>query len=340
MKPLRIALVAALTLGLLALWLRSVDLGAMGAALLGAHPGWIAVAAAFSVVHVGVRAWRWQLLLGPGGQGTARWSDLWRWLVMGYAISFIIPGRAGEIVRPALLWRRAGVPFGRALGSVVLERILDVACIGAFLGVFVIVEPDLSPSSLRGLALVLCAGSAGVLLVLTLLARRHRPLADRVITALARWLPRRFRDPIAGFAGSLLDGLEAAFRARGPLPILGATVLTWLPVCLTMLAGLRALDIDAPATSALALVPLTALGIAVPTPAGVGGFHAAMSWGLETMHGVPPEPAAAAAVVTHAASVLPIIALGLYASWKEGLSLMALRRDAESARPSPENASP
>ena len=38
MKPLRIALVALLTLGLIVLWLRSVDLAAMGRALRGASP--------------------------------------------------------------------------------------------------------------------------------------------------------------------------------------------------------------------------------------------------------------------------------------------------------------
>ena len=338
MKPLRIALVAVLTLGLMFLWLRSVDLAAMWRALRGASPGWIGVAAAGSLLHLVLRSWRWRLLLGPGGAGAARLTDLFRYTVMGYAVSFVIPGRAGEIVRPALLWSRAGVPFGRALGSIVLERILDLAALGAYLALFLALEPQRSPAALKVAVAVLLGTGVAVLVALTLLSRR-RPLADRLIAAVAARLPARAREHAAGFARSLLDGLEAAFRARGPLPVVGASLLTWLPVALTSWAGLMATHITAPWTAPLALVPLTAVGIAVPTPAGVGGFHAAATWGLEKLFGVPAAQAAAAAVVTHAASVLPVIVLGLYACWSEGLSLPALRRETAAAAPPPETVS-
>ena len=340
MKPLRIALVATLTLAIVGLWLASIDLAEMGHALTRARPAWLVLAGAGSLLHLVVRAWRWRLLLGPGGTGAARTSDLVRYTVMGYAVTFVIPGRAGEIVRPALLWSRAGVPFGRALGSVVLERVLDVAALTAFLVAFVLLEPERSPHALKVGAAVLLACVAVALVALTLLARRHRPLADRMVLGVASRLPARIRAPLAGFATSLLDGLDAALRAHGPLPILGASLLTWAPVMLTSAACLVAMAIEAPAVAPLALVPITAVGIAVPTPAGVGGFHAAATWALVHLFGVDGATAAAAAIVTHAVSVLPVLAAGLYACWREGLSISALRREAAAAAPPPETASP
>ena len=340
MKPLRVAIIALLTVALLGFWLRTVDMEAMGRALRAASPGWIALAAAGSLLHLVLRAWRWRMLLGPGGAGAARLPDLLRYTVMGYAVTFVMPGRAGEVVRPALLWSRAGVPFGRALGSIVLERVLDVAALAACLALFVALEPGRSPPALKTAAMLLLACVIVALVVLTLLARRHRPLADRLIGAAGRMLPAKIRAPLTGFAGSLLDGLDAALRAHGPLPIVGASLLTWAPVVLTSWTGLLAMGVEVPVTAPLALVPVTAVGIAVPTPAGVGGFHAAATWALQHLFGVDLDLAAATAVVTHAASVLPILAAGLYACWREGLSISALRREAAGAERRTETVTP
>ena len=100
MKALRIAVVAILTLALLALWLRSVDLRSMGAALRSAHPGWIALAAAGSLAHILLRTWRWRLLLGPAGANNVPLRPL-STLVMsvlnGLAVSEYVEGPDAQV---------------------------------------------------------------------------------------------------------------------------------------------------------------------------------------------------------------------------------------------------
>lgn len=327
-KTFRILVIVALTAGLLALWLRSVNLRAMGHSLMTASPAWIGVIVLASVAHLLVRSWRWQVVLGRG-VASATFADLVRYTVIGYAISFMAPGRTGEVVRPALLWRRAGTPFGRAMGSVVFERfVLDLATLGLFLFLFTLAEPQRLPEGWRVRALVVLAAGLAGLIGLAIVARRHRGAAERVGRALARKLPVRAHEPVTHFVVTLLDGLEDAFRKGRMLPIAALSVATWTPVLVASWAGLRAVGVDVPLTTPLLLVPMTAIGIAVPTPAGVGGYHAALTWSLATLFGVGADLAAACAVVTHAASVIPIILLGLYASWREGLSLSALRRQA------------
>ena len=48
---------------------------------------------------------------------------------MGYALSTVLPVRAGDVIRPALLSRRTDVRFSRALGTVLTERVLDLTAI-------------------------------------------------------------------------------------------------------------------------------------------------------------------------------------------------------------------
>ena len=63
-----------------------------------------------------------------------------------------------------------------------------------------------------------------------------------------------------------------------------------------------------------------ALGIAVPAPAGVGGFHFAGRWCLENVFGIAAEQATAAVLVLHATAVLPTILVGGLVALREGLS--------------------
>jgi uncharacterized membrane protein YbhN (UPF0104 family) len=62
------------------------------------------------------------------------------------------------------------------------------------------------------------------------------------------------------------------------------------------------------------------VGVAVPTPGMVGGFHAAYVVALGVF-GVPRETATAAAVAAHALSNLPVLLMGLACLPGEGLTL-------------------
>src|SRR6185436_383504 len=48
---------------------------------------------------------------------------------LGYMLSTILPIRAGDVARPALLARRTNVRFSAALGTVLTERVLDLLAI-------------------------------------------------------------------------------------------------------------------------------------------------------------------------------------------------------------------
>jgi uncharacterized membrane protein YbhN (UPF0104 family) len=109
---------------------------------------------------------------------------------------------------------------------------------------------------------------------------------------------------------ALSQGVEALKRpkllARSVLHTLGA----WLMIGLSTWIGVRACGVDVPFGAILVLMPLLVLGIALPTPGGAGGYHAAMRVGLMELFGVGEPQAVCAGLLQHAAIVLPILILG------------------------------
>ena len=73
------------------------------------------------------------------------------------------------------------------------------------------------------------------------------------------------------------------------------------------------------------IVVLTAGGVAIPTPAGMGGYHGAFFVGLVFLFGIDESRAMAAVIVCHVMAFLPVTLLGAGYAWKEGLSLSAMK---------------
>ena len=73
------------------------------------------------------------------------------------------------------------------------------------------------------------------------------------------------------------------------------------------------------------VMTLLVVGVAVPTPGQVGGFHAAYRVAVVTFFGVPEATAVGAAIVLHAVSFVPVTILGLIFMAKAGLNLGEMR---------------
>jgi hypothetical protein len=81
--------------------------------------------------------------------------------------------------------------------------------------------------------------------------------------------------------------------------------------------------------SSFLVTTLLVVGVAVPTPGAVGGFHTMYKFGVVTFFGVPDDRAVGAAVVLHAVSFVPVTLLGLVFMFKEGLTFGRMRQMAE-----------
>jgi uncharacterized membrane protein YbhN (UPF0104 family) len=161
-------------------------------------------------------------------------------------------------------------------------------------------------------------GVLAFLLALHANAERVTGLIERVLSHAPRWLA----DPCGRILRAFSGGLAVL---RAPLPHLAKIGLQSLVVWLLIAVGFHlnhaAFGIELPFHATFLLIAFLVVGVAIPTPGMVGGFHAFYLIALSEVFGVPRATAAAAAVAAHALSNLPILVFGLVLLGREGLSL-------------------
>jgi uncharacterized membrane protein YbhN (UPF0104 family) len=93
----------------------------------------------------------------------------------------------------------------------------------------------------------------------------------------------------------------------------------WLVIALATWTGIWSCGARISFGTVLIILPMLALGVAVPTPGGVGTYHGAMKFGL-MLFGVARTLAVSAALLMHAICIVPIVVLGLILLWTERIS--------------------
>src|SRR5438128_3878535 len=137
----RTIVVLALAVGLLALFLRNVDLWQVAGEIARAKPQWLALSLATMFVNLAIRAWRWKFLLEPLGPTT--FANAFRATAVGFAATSVLPARAGEVIRPYFLARtdrrHERMTATGAFATIILERLLDVITVLVLLASYVFV---------------------------------------------------------------------------------------------------------------------------------------------------------------------------------------------------------
>src|SRR5688572_23678101 len=131
----RTVLILLLTFGLLWFFFRNADMPRVWAEVRHARAPLLLGAVLITGVTYVLRALRWQYLLAPIGH--TRFSNAFRATVIGFAATFLLPARAGEVIRPYLLARREGLPGTAAFATIILERLLDLVTVLLLFAFFV-----------------------------------------------------------------------------------------------------------------------------------------------------------------------------------------------------------
>ena len=149
--------------------------------------------------------------------------------------------------------------------------------------------------------------------------------ADRVVGVAERLLaraPRWLAEPLGRMLHAFSEGLAVL---RAPIPHLAKIGLQSLAVWLLIALGFHfnhlAFRIDLPFHATFLLIAFLVVGVAIPTPGMVGGFHAFYLIALSEVYGIDRATAAAAGIAAHALTNLPILVFGLALLGREGLSL-------------------
>ncbi len=271
------------------------------------------VLSAYTVV---IRAQRWRRLLRPVGD--VRLLPLFSATCIGFFCNMVLPLRVGEVVRPVLLARRAKLPTSSVLGSVLLERLLDMLTILGFLGAVMLLVPVSETVRRSGIVFVAFAVAA-VTLVLAL-QRRH-PVALRLMSGAFAILPATLRARADAALHGFIDGLQGVGGAGALLRIALYSVYLWLVIASIFAFGFEACGLPVPFVSGgLALVTIVAGAVSAPSAPGfIGTFQAGCILAL-ALFGVDRADAIPYSFVVWAVQWLAQIVLGVVFLLRENVS--------------------
>ena len=315
-------------------FLRDANVADVWSRVRGADAGFLLVACVAVPLSYVTRAVRWQYLLAP--LGATRFSTVLRTTVIGFAALAVLPARAGDVLRPYLLARQEGLSAPATFATIVMERVLDLLMVLLLLAVYVwgfAAADNLPPHLLTPVAVsaALAGAASAVLVVLMWLLATHPERIGSLVLAVARPLPPRLAARLAKAASTFSGGFAAARDPRGFTMALAWSVPIWLVISIETWAVTRAFDIDMSLAGSFLLQALLVIGVAVPTPGGVGSFHEAYRFGVTSFFYAPNDRAVAAAIVLHLISFVPVVLAGVVLMARDGWSLGRLTEFARGA---------
>lgn len=313
-RRLQLAVGVAVSLGFLWLAIQGLELAEVGRALAGASYGWLVPALALYFAGVWVRALRWhQLLLPVASLSGAR---LFPVVVIGYMANNILPARLGELARCYVLRRRDGVSPSAALGTVLLERVMDGLTMLAFMAATL---PLLGFSEFLFRLMLGTAALFGVAGAVLLVMAVRPDLTTALTRAVTRPLPRGVAERLQALVVSFCAGLASLGGLRATLRVFGLSCLAWLLEAGMYYVLMFAFPLRPSFPLAMLTTAVANLGTLIPSSPGYVGVFDFLGRSVLAQFGVPEAAALAYVLVVHAALIVPVSLLGLGYAWREGV---------------------
>lgn len=306
-KLAHLALGIVLAAGFLWLVLRQIDAGEIAAAVRAANTAYVFGAVAVFCIGYACRIERWRLMLVHANPRLG-WSDCAGPFMGCVAANNVLPFRAGDVLRAFGFNRRLGTGPATSLATVMVERLLDLLMVTAFLGVAVAWFGTASSALVGVGGVVLVVAAAAILLVL-LFPSLFRPLAALCVGLLAQASPA-LAAKIGGQVDKLFAALEHMASGATMITLVGWSALAWLAEGVVFWLCALALPSVAQPLAAWLALPIGTLATVIPsTPGFVGTFDFFVARAMAAP-GNTAAAAAAFALLVHTVLWLPPTILG------------------------------
>jgi uncharacterized protein (TIRG00374 family) len=275
---------------------------------------WVTVGATMIVAHTLARAARWRALFTPP---VPSFEVALTAMLIGQTMNYLLPARSGDIPRIYWLGERGDQSKARALGTMAVEKVADLAV----LVVVLLLVPFWAPSRPPWLA----RATWGVVIALVLLyiglraiLAWQKPLVSKLGGTAhlhnVRWWPA-----IRERAVHVAEGIEGLRRSHLLWRTLALSSLAWVWGAAANLATLLALGLPPSWPVALTVSAALRVGIALPSlPASVGVYEGTVILALGVF-GVDRETALSYGVLMHLIDFIPPVAMTLWLVWRSQL---------------------
>ena len=270
--------------------------------------GYLGISMVSGYLAIISRGIRWNLLLQPAGYNPKLWNSVHS-VNVGYFVNIAIP-RAGEISRCTALNRIENIPVNKLIGTVVVERVIDLIMLASLMALsFVLSYDELytfftsAMNSTKGsepdytwLYVILGIGLLG-LLFLFLLWKKIKQL--------------RIFQKILDLLKGIKEGFTTIFHLKKKGLFIFHTLFIWFNyffmsyICFMAFEETSHLSLS----DGLFIMIVGGLGMVAPAPGGLGAYHAAVIAGL-TLLLISPDVCRTFAISIHASQTLMMILSG------------------------------
>jgi glycosyltransferase 2 family protein len=305
--------------------IRGIDFQAVAEGFRTIHYGYVLPILALLFFMQLLRSYRWGLILSP----LAKIDQLSLFSVtsVGFLAIVAIPARLGELARPYLITKKSSLKMSSALGTIIVERVLDSLTV-LVIAVVVLFFIPLPPWLVRASVIFFLATLALLVVMILMILKQEASL--RILGTLCGKLPTRYAEGLNRLVRHFLQGFRIMVNPALLASVTGLSILIWLIDVLAIYLLFLAFGFQLPAAAAFVLMIILIIGIAIPTAPGfIGNWHYFCILGL-SLFGVPRTDALTFAIVYHALAIGIVVILGLAFLPFNRFSVSDLRRQAQS----------
>ena len=265
------------------------------------------------------RGMRWIVLIDALGYKSSKLNSISS-VSVGYFTNLFIP-RAGEITRCTALNRVEKIPVDKLFGTILVERVIDLVFLISLFLLTLILKLDLI---LRFFTELGSQSSDSTTLGST---KYYVLISILMFFVLAYYLLKKwiiktsFYEKIIEFVDGLKEGFKSIKKMKRKLSFWFHTFSIWIMYFLMTYVCFFAIEETSHLTisDGLFLLVLGGIGMVIPTPGGIGSYHAIVMIGLSVLgvgkvylgeDGDPANPALLFPTIVHASQTLVAIIMG------------------------------
>ena len=148
---------------------------------------------------------------------------------VGFMAIFLLPFRLGEVVRPLLISRETDVPFGTAVATIAVERVVDGLMVSLLMFVVLMGVPEAQleryPKVQLGAYTALTIFSSALIVLVATAVARDWTIA--ILRKLIGIVSAGLADKVIGIATSFVDGVRVLKSVTAVAQFIGITAVYW-----------------------------------------------------------------------------------------------------------------
>jgi uncharacterized protein (TIRG00374 family) len=269
------------------------------------HLGYAGLSLFFIILMQALRSYRWGVILQPMEKISQ--FTLFAVTSVGFLAIAAIPARIGELARPYLIAKKSSIKMSSALGTIIVERVLD-SLVVLTMTVAVLILQDLPSWMIKSGILFFIVTMLVIACMIGLILRRER--AVKIIDRILRRLPGKPAQKVNHVIHHFIDGFQVITDVNRLLCLLLLSAVVWLVDVAAIYTLLLAFGFNLPVLAAFVVMVILIAGIAIPTAPGfIGNWHYACILGL-SLFGIAKPEGFSFALVYHFLSMIIVIILG------------------------------